>query len=70
MNTSGKNLEQHEILKVKLLRCLDGDIDKYMVLWNKISDVDTLFSILHLLYHKSNQYYTSILHTHQDPTSY
>ncbi|WP_274289561.1 DUF262 domain-containing protein [Prevotella corporis] len=42
MNTSGKNLEQHEILKVKLLSCLDGDIDKYMVLWNKISDVDTL----------------------------
>lgn len=42
MNTSGKNLAQHEILKVKLLSCLDGDIDKYMVLWNKISDVDTL----------------------------
>ena len=42
MNTSGKNLEQHEILKVKLLSCLDDNIDKYMLLWNKIADVDTL----------------------------
>ena len=42
MNTSGKNLEQHEILKVKLLSNLDEDIDKYMLLWNKLSDVDTL----------------------------
>ena len=42
MNTSGKNLEQHEILKVKLLSNLDEDIDKYMLLWNKLADVDTL----------------------------
>lgn len=42
MNTSGKNLEQHEILKVKLLSNLDCDIDKYMLLWNKLADVDTL----------------------------
>ena len=42
MNTTGKNLEQHEILKVKLLSNLDSDIDKYMLLWNKLSDVDTL----------------------------
>lgn len=42
MNTTGKNLEQHEILKVKLLSNLDNDIDKYMLLWNKIADVDTL----------------------------
>lgn len=42
MNTSGKNLEQHEILKVKLLSNLDNDIDKYMMLWNKLADVDTL----------------------------
>lgn len=42
MNTSGKNLEQHEILKVKLLSNLDKDIDKYMLLWNKLADVDTL----------------------------
>lgn len=41
MNTSGKNLEQHEILKVKLLKNLDEDIDKYMLLWNKLADVDT-----------------------------
>lgn len=42
MNTLGKNLEQHEILKVKLLSNLDGNIDKYMLLWNKLADVDTL----------------------------
>ncbi|MDE6689130.1 MAG: DUF262 domain-containing HNH endonuclease family protein [Prevotella sp.] len=42
MNTSGKNLEQHEILKVKLLKNLDNDIDRYMLLWNKLADVDTL----------------------------
>lgn len=42
MNTTGKNLEQHEILKVKLLSNLDNDIDRYMLLWNKLSDVDTL----------------------------
>lgn len=42
MNTSGKNLEQHEILKVKLLRHLQNDVNQYMHLWNKLSDVDTL----------------------------
>ncbi len=42
MNTTGKNLEQHEILKVKLLSNLDNDVDKYMLLWNRLSDVDTL----------------------------
>lgn len=42
MNTSGKNLEQHEILKVKILSNLDQDVDKYMSLWNKLADVDSL----------------------------
>lgn len=42
MNTSGKNLEQHEILKVKLLSNIESNIDYYMVLWNKLSDVDTI----------------------------
>lgn len=42
MNTSGRNLEQHEILKVKLLSNLDENIDRYMFLWNKLADVDTL----------------------------
>ena len=42
MNTTGKNLEQQEILKVKLLSNLDNDVDKYMLLWNKLADVDTL----------------------------
>lgn len=44
MNCSGKNLEQHEILKVKLLSKLsdvNGDISKYMQLWNILADVDT-----------------------------
>lgn len=41
MNSSGKNLEQHEILKVKLLRNLDGDISLYMQLWNLLADVDS-----------------------------
>lgn len=41
MNTTGKNLEQHEILKVKLLSNLPKDIDRYMLLWNKIADTDT-----------------------------
>lgn len=41
MNSSGKNLEQHEILKVKLLRNLDGDISRYMQLWNLLADVDS-----------------------------
>lgn len=42
MNTTGKNLEQHEILKVRLLSKLEQDVDKYMALWNKLADVDTL----------------------------
>ena len=41
-NTTGRNLEQHEILKVKLLSNLAQDVDKYISLWNKLSDVDTL----------------------------
>ncbi len=41
MNSSGKNLESHEILKVKLLSRLEGDISLYMQIWNKIADVDT-----------------------------
>ena len=42
MNTTGKNLEQHEILKVKLLSNLSDDVSMYMTLWNKLADVDTL----------------------------
>ena len=42
MNTSSKNLEQHEILKVKLLSNLENSIDTYMELWNKLADMDTL----------------------------
>ena len=42
MNSSGKNLEHHEILKVKLLSKISGNISNYMMLWNKIADVDSL----------------------------
>lgn len=41
MNSSGKNLDQHEILKVKLLRNLVGDISLYMQLWNLLANVDS-----------------------------
>lgn len=42
INSSGKNLEQHEILKVKMLSHLSGNISQYMQLWNRLADVDTL----------------------------
>lgn len=41
MNCSGKNLEQHEILKVKMISQLGINVPLYMQLWNKLSDVDT-----------------------------
>lgn len=42
MNTSGKNLELHEILKVKLLSNIQGDISAHMTIWNKLADTETL----------------------------
>jgi len=42
MNSSGKNLEHHEILKVKILSKIGGNVSLYMQLWNKIADVDTV----------------------------
>ena len=42
MNSTGKNLEQHEILKVKMLRNLEGDISSYMRLWNLLSGMNKL----------------------------
>ena len=42
MNSTGKNLEQHEILKVKMLRNLDGDVSTYMRLWNLLSGMNKL----------------------------
>lgn len=42
MNSTGKNLEQHEILKVKMLRNLDGDISSYMRLWNLLSEMNKI----------------------------
>ena len=38
MNSSGKNLENHEILKVKLLRRIGRNVDKYMTIWNRIAE--------------------------------
>ncbi len=51
MNSSGKNLEQHEILKVKLLRNLDGNISPLMRLWNRIAEVDN--ELLRIRRHKN-----------------
>ena len=51
MNSTGKNLEHHEILKVKLLRNLDGDITPLLRLWNKIAEVDTV--LLHIRKHRN-----------------
>jgi hypothetical protein len=42
MNSTGKNLENHEILKVKILHRADGSIDKARLtrIWNAVSDMD------------------------------
>lgn len=41
MNCSGKNLEDHEILKVKMLSNLGDEAPGYINLWNRLADVDT-----------------------------
>ena len=41
MNTMGKNLEQHDILKVKMLSRLGAECERYMMLWNRLADVHT-----------------------------
>lgn len=51
INSTGKNLEHHEILKVKLLRNLDGDITPLLKLWNMISEVDS--ELLHIRKHRN-----------------
>jgi len=40
MNTAGKSLENHEILKVHILQQLDGDKKTHTQLWNAISQVE------------------------------
>lgn len=48
MNSSGKSLENHEILKVKMLSKIsvkDDNISFFMQLWNLISDIDV--AIIH-----------------------
>lgn len=42
MNEAGKGLENHEILKVRLLGNLDGDADLpyYTEIWNQVSEMD------------------------------
>lgn len=37
MNTSGKSLENYEILKVYVIRRLDSEKEKYTLLWNAVS---------------------------------
>lgn len=37
MNTSGKSLENYEILKVDVIRRLDSEKEKYTLLWNAVS---------------------------------
>ncbi len=41
MNSTGKNLEGHEIVKVKLLHKLVGDKEFYTKVWNRVADMDT-----------------------------
>ena len=41
MNSTGKNLEGHEIVKVKLLHKLSGDKEFYTRVWNRVADMDT-----------------------------
>lgn len=41
MNSTGKNLEGHEIVKVKLLHKLSGDKEFYTKAWNRVADMDT-----------------------------
>lgn len=44
MNSTGRNLEGHEILKVRLLQCLIDNKEFYTKVWNRVSDMDkTLF---------------------------
>lgn len=41
MNSTGKNLEGHEIVKVKLLHRLRENKEFYTIVWNRIADMDT-----------------------------
>lgn len=46
MNSTGKNLEGHEILKVRLLQRLDDEKAFYTRVWNRVADMDSpLFRI-------------------------
>lgn len=55
MNSTGKNLAHHEILKVKLLSKLKGNVSLYMQLWNKIADVDTI--LIRQKENENNEYF-------------
>lgn len=41
MNSTGKNLEGHEIVKVKILHKLASEKEFYTKVWNRVSDMDT-----------------------------
>lgn len=40
MNATGKNLENHEILKVDFIHNLEGDKELFTRIWNMVSDMD------------------------------
>ena len=40
MNSTGKSLENHEILKVELLKRLSGSKDQYTRIWNAVAEMD------------------------------
>ncbi len=40
MNSTGRNLEGHEIVKVQLLQKLTDEKDFYTQIWNRVSDMD------------------------------
>ncbi len=41
MNSTGKNLEGHEIVKVELLQKLASDKEFFTKVWNRVADMDT-----------------------------
>ena len=46
MNSTGKNLEGHEIVKVKMLHRLAGEKELYTKVWNRVADMDApLFKV-------------------------
>lgn len=69
MNSTGRNLENHEILKVELLKAAfpgeakDPDYNRYVSMWNKASQMDrTIFGYVE----ENNNDYISFINTNRD----